>query len=507
MKIDTELLEDHQLKLTVEMEDEVLEGAKRKAAAKLAKRVKIPGFRPGKAPYNVIQRHVGDGAILEDAIDIVLEEEYPKILEEADVTPYGPGALENIASMEPPTFEFKVPLAPEVELGEYREIRVDFEEKEVTEKDIDDVIENLRDQQAVIEPADRPAEEGDMVYIVLNGEREEPNEEGETKLVDERRVPVVIEKKDADTKTEWPFPGFSRELIGLSAEDEKELEFTFPKDYELEDLQKQKATFSLTVEEVKGRTLPEIDEEFIKSLGEYEDLDALKKEVRESLEKRFEEEQNADFESKIIDQLVEDASFKFPPQMLEHEVNHFVQDLERSLPQQGLDMETYLKSRSMDAAALREELEPNAIERLNRSLALMEVGNLEGISVESAEIEGIAQERVNEIVQMLGEEQARQFTGGENLQGLVSQIMTEEITSRTLARLRAIAKGEDLDAIEEKSAEEEVTAEETESADELAATTEEASEESETAGEEQEPEPVQEEEVVEEQTESQEAEE
>ncbi|NOH13390.1 MAG: trigger factor [Chloroflexi bacterium] len=449
MKIDTELQEDHQLKLTVEMEADVLEGAKRKAAKKLAKRVKIPGFRPGKAPYNVIQRHIGDGAILEDAIDIVLEEEYPKILEEAEVTPYGPGALENIASMDPPTFEFKVPLAPEVELGEYREIRIDFEEKEVTDKDIQDVIENLRDQQAVIEPAERPAEEGDMVYIVLDGEREEANEEGETKLVDNRRVPVVVEKADADADKEWPYPGFSRELIGLSAEDEKELEFTFPKDYELEDLQNQKATFKLTVEEVKGRTLPEVDEEFIKSLGEYEDLVALQKDIRESLEKRFEEEQNANYESQIIDELVESASFKFPPQMLEHEVDHFVQDLERSLPQQGLDMETYLKSRSMDAEALREELQPNAVERLHRSLALMEVGNQEGISVESAEVEAIAQQRVNEIVQMLGDEQARQFTSGENLQGLVSQIMTEEITTRTLSRLRAIAKGEDPDAIEE----------------------------------------------------------
>ena len=138
MKIDTELREDHQVKINVEVETEALEGAKRRAAKQIAKRVKIPGFRPGKAPYNVIQKHVGDGAILEDALDILLDEIYPEIIEEADIKPYGPGSLENVASLDPPTLEFTVPLAPEVDLGDYREIRIDYKLNEVSDDDVED---------------------------------------------------------------------------------------------------------------------------------------------------------------------------------------------------------------------------------------------------------------------------------------------------------------------------------------------------------------------------------
>ena len=124
MKIEKELLEDHQIQLNVEIDADPFEKAKRQAARKIARKVRIPGFRPGKAPYNIIIRHLGEGAIVEDALDILVEDIYPKILDEAEVKPYGPGNLENIESLDPPTFKFVVPLAPEIEVvgrGSFKE--------------------------------------------------------------------------------------------------------------------------------------------------------------------------------------------------------------------------------------------------------------------------------------------------------------------------------------------------------------------------------------------------
>ena len=154
MKIDSMPLEDHEVKLTVEVDPESFESSKRRAARKLSKRAKIPGFRPGKAPYPVIVRHIGESVILEEAVEITIEDIYPKVIEETEIKPYGPGALEGIPEMDPPTFEFIVPLRATVDLGDYHSIRRPYELKKITDEDVEDVINNLREQQAVIEPVD-----------------------------------------------------------------------------------------------------------------------------------------------------------------------------------------------------------------------------------------------------------------------------------------------------------------------------------------------------------------
>ncbi len=452
MKIEKEFLDDHQVELKVELETETFESAKKRAAKRIAKKVKIAGFRPGKAPYSVVQRQVGDAAIVEDAIDIVLEEVYPKIIEEAEIEPYAAGSLKEIPTMDPPTFEFLVPLSPEVTLGEYKEISVEFVKKEVSDEDVDKVIDNLREQQAVIEPADRPAEEGDMVYIVLSGEREDPKEDEEKVIVEERRFPVVIEKEETDNATEWPFPGFSRKLLGQSAEDEKTVKHKFPKDYEYEELQGVKAVYSYKIEEVKARILPEFNDDFAKSVGEYETAEEMKEDALKNLEIRFEQDSKNEHESAIIDSVVEQSEIKFPPQMLNHEIDHFIQDLEGRLSQQGLTMELYLQSRDMDMEGMREEVKPSAEERMKRGIVLMEVANKEEITVTPEQIEEKTQATIQQLAAVYPEDQVKKITSGEALQGLVSRIVSDEITERTLERLSRIAQGLPIeDEVEEEA--------------------------------------------------------
>ncbi len=189
-----------------------MEEMKRRAANKLSRRVKIPGFRPGKAPYPVILRTVGEAAIVEEALELLVEDIYPKVIKEAKIEPYGPGKLENVASMEPVTLEFVVPLDAKVTLGDYRSMRKPYEPKPVTDQDVDDAIKELQERQALVEPVERPAQEGDVVTVRLSGERKD-DEENKV-LLSERSVPVIIRSADKD---EWLFDGFSKNFIGLLA--------------------------------------------------------------------------------------------------------------------------------------------------------------------------------------------------------------------------------------------------------------------------------------------------
>lgn len=444
LKIDTEIRDDHQVKLTVEVEPDVLASAKRRAARQIAKRVKIPGFRPGKAPYNVVVKQVGEAAVLDDALDILLDDVYPQVIEEAEINPYGPGSLENIVSMEPPQFEFMVPLAPEIDLGDYRALRAPYEPSQVTEKDVESFLGRLQDQQAVNEPAERPAQEGDIVYLALSAERAKADEGEDATLIEERRLPVIIEGEDVDDSDEWPYPGFSRQLTGLAAGDEKSTTYAYPEDSEFERLRGTEAKFQVKVEEVKAHILPELDDAFAQSVGDYETIDELRAKVKESLEQQAAAEYDAEYASQVIEQIIEQATLKYPPQLLKREIDDFVAQMERRLAGQGLDIDTYLKSRELDMEAWREEIKPSAEQRVQRSLVIMEVAKLEGIKVTSEEVQHLTQHRVDELNQMLPPEQVQKLLQGDAMQGLVSQVVSDEITGRTLERLRMIGKGEPL---------------------------------------------------------------
>jgi trigger factor len=442
LKIETQPLEDHQVKLTVEVEPESFEQAKRRAARQIAKRTKIPGFRPGKAPYKIVQRFVGDEVILDEGLDILVREIYPKIIEEAGIEPYGPGKLENLANMEPLTLEFTVPLMAEVQLGDYRSIRFPYELKEVTEKEVDEVLDNLRQRQAIEEPVDRPAQEGDHVYLRLSGHRAEADPEIDPVLVKERPFSVIIEKEGENLSNEWPYPGFSRDLIGLSAGDERTLPHTFAEDSNFESLRGVSGEFKITVDQVKSVELPEPSDEFAQSVGEYETIEALRKEIRESLEGQASETYNSDYDDQVIAEVIEQSQIKYPPQMLENEINEVIHQLEHRLQAQNLDLDTYLKTRGIALDELRAEAGPVAESRLKRSLVLLEISQEEGIEIEKEELQSETERTLEAMTRFMSETEMRKVASQDLIPNLVGNILADLRINRTLERLRGIAKGE-----------------------------------------------------------------
>lgn len=442
LKIETQATEDHQIKLKVELDPQPLEDAKRRAARKIAQRTKIPGFRPGKAPYPVIERFVGESAILEDALDLLVQDVYPKVVEEAGIKPYGPGTLENIISMEPPVFEFVIPLEAEVELGDYRSLRMPYNPQEVTEERVTAVLDDLRERQAVLEPVDRPALEGDQVQIRLSARHVSVEEGADDTLIKERTMPVVIEPERSETVEEWPYPGFSRQLIGLNSGEEKTLLYAFPDDSVYESLRGKEAEFHFVVEDVKSRLLPELDDEFAKSQGDYENLQDLSKKIRIQLEQDAMREFESGYEEKIVDSLVEDATIKFPPQMLENEADMVIHQLEDRLAQQRLDLDTYLKARQMDKEGLQQEVLPVAESRLKRSLVIYQVAEEENIQVGDEEVQAEALRTLDQLTRNLPPEEIRKLSTNELIPGMVSKVAADMVLHKTMGRLIAIAKGE-----------------------------------------------------------------
>ena len=450
MNIETTINESHQAEILVEIEIDRLEQEKRRAARKLASKVRIPGFRPGKAPYNIIARHLGEGQILNDALEGLVDAIYPEIIEEANINPYGPGSLDELKLEEdPPTANFIVPLAPEVELGEYKDLREAYEPPEIGDDEINEFMEEMRGMRADLEPEERAAAAGDMVRVQINATLEDDEEA----LINDQTYPVVIDEESDDVSEEWPYPGFSRELVGLEKEAKKTTTYQFPDDYDSEQLQGKTAEFEIEVLEVSSRTLPELNDEFAKSLGTYETLDEYRKDVKEHLESTRVRQYDADYEDGLLKSLIDDSSFKYPPEAVRDEVEVLKEQLESRLGQQGLDLDTYKKSRDLDDAGLQEELEPTAESRIQRSMVLLEIAKAENFELDQERIQGEVSATLEMMSANLTKREAQRQINQNVVSGLTTQAVNNALVEETLQYLRSLASGE-LEAAQAAEAEE-----------------------------------------------------
>ncbi len=445
MKIDKKAIEDHQMQLTVEVEVEQFNGFKRRAARQIAKRGKIPGFRPGKAPYDVIVRNYGEATIIEQAIDMLVDDIYPKVLEEAEVKPAAAGSLENIEELDPPKLVFKVPMAPEVDLGNYRAVRLPYKWKKPGKKELDKAMDELRQMYSTTETVERAVEMGDFVLIDVKGNlKESKGDEDHAEALSREGFAVHI--KDESNLDEWPFGGFSKELIGMKPEETKTIRHKFSKDESNETLAGETVNFEVTVNNVRSVSLPELDDDFAKMLGQHETLDELKEAVKADLDARSEAEYDDEYFVKLIDKIKENATIKYPPQVVDHETEHVLEDLSNRLSQQGLDLETYFKiQNTTQEEFLEQEARPVAIKRLERSLIMDEIARKEEIELDQGDLQSEYGQTLNEL-QYQGLD-LNQVKGGKRGQqqfaeAVAMQSASRVITRLTLMRLKAIATGE-----------------------------------------------------------------
>ena len=448
MNIQTELRDDHQARLTVEFDQETFEGYKRKAARKIASEAKIPGFRPGKAPYDVIRRMYGDGAIDQEAVELLIDALYPKILEEAKIEPGAPGALEDIASMDPLKLVFLIPLEPTVNLGEYRAIRLPYEPETISDEAVEKVMTRLHHNSGTAEPVERSAENGDLVAIVVDAHLTKPDEGQDEKIITGEHAELLV----GDTEEQWPVPGFSNNLIGLAANDEKTITIIFPEDEENEALRGKDAEFHVKVESVKKMTLPEINDEWAQSMGEFQTVQDLRDDIRHRLEDMRVNEYNNEYFDKLLGLIAAGAEIKYPPQILDDEIEHMLGHLEHDLEHQHMDLDTYFKLMNTDRETfVTNEVRPTAIERIERNLVIQELGRAESITIQDGDMNEVTQEAISELQYIPGIESMRKISN-DLRQQITMNAMSRVLQRRILQRIKAIATDE-LEKAEEPVAE------------------------------------------------------
>ncbi|MDO9085740.1 MAG: trigger factor [Anaerolineaceae bacterium] len=435
MKIETIPQEDHQVKIEAEFEDELFESFKRRAARKIAKQAKIPGFRPGKAPYDVVLRMYGEGVINEEAVELLIDEQYAKVLDEATIEPSGPGALKEIVSMEPLKLSFMVPLKPEIVLGDYKEIQLEYTPEAVSEDEITEFLARLQKNYATAEPVDRAIEKGDLVYFKLKGLANE-----ETIL---EELPVQFVVGDDQQKDNWPFENFSNELIGLKESEDKEIEHTFGEENEDDRFKGKTIKFVVNVQSVKTLSLPELNDDFAKLLGQFEDYAALEKAVRDQQESNKKQEYDEKYFSELISKYAEQATVKFPPFMVDEEIEQMFKSLERDLKQQNLDVETYLKLLKKEKEEyIEENVRPAAINRVKNSLIIEKFAQEEKVEVPKKDIDGIINDTVQMLHNMPDQKGKKAKVTNEMVNNVAYNAISRLYNQRTLEKMKALATGE-----------------------------------------------------------------
>ncbi|MDY6846623.1 MAG: trigger factor [Chloroflexota bacterium] len=444
MKIEKTIQEDRQAKLVVQYTQPEFDRFKRRAAKRISKNSKIPGFRPGKAPYNVIVNYYGKEAVIQEAIDILLDEDYVKMLDEAEIKPYDSGSLEGIENYDPPKLVFMIPLEPEIDLGDYREIRKPFELEEFDTTQVDAFIDKIRRNVATIVPSDYPAREEDLVYFNLSGEFLNPEEGVEAVITDKTPQQVVIAAEGEETEDEWPYPGFSRELIGVEAGDTLELQHQYPEDFDDEEFQGKTAVFTVEVQSVKELDLPELDQDFLQILGDYETPEELRNSVEEHLRTVHEELYTQEYIDDILEQITENTKISYPPQMLEHQQEHVLEDIKSRLKEQDMDYETYLELRGIDEETLiRDEIKPTAKLMLERSLVIDALIKAEGLMLDQELLKRNISDVVTELFDSGNpEEMEKQLVKDDFSNAISVESINRTMNAQIQERLKLIATGQ-----------------------------------------------------------------
>jgi trigger factor len=427
LKVTTEDLGDRQVLLTIEVDEERIEKALRSTARRVSKQYSIPGFRRGRAPYHVILRRFGREALLKDALDDLGQDVIQDAMEGEDLELYGPGHLEDM-QLDPLIFKVRVPLKPSVDLGDYRELRVEPPPVSVDEKDIEAELERLRQDNVVLEPGgDRSAQMGDMVTLDVKADVEEKA------YLDHEDHNVVLDAGDDSFA-----PGFSEQIVGMAAGEEKTFTLTLPDGEESDaDVAGKEALFAVTLHDVRGRILPDLDDDLARTVGDFDTLEELRQDIRSRFEESEQRQADQAYTEEVLEALVASADIQYPPDMVEDQIDNNIKGIERQFESQGLSTDDFFKLSGQTEEAFRESLRPRAERSIRRGLVLGELARRENLDVEDEEIHGrIALmsaswgERAAEAHQMLSTPEA------------VRSVSSDLLADKAVQRLVAIAKGQ-----------------------------------------------------------------
>lgn len=379
MSLQVEKLENNMAKLTIEVPAEELEKAIEGAYRKNRGRISIPGFRKGKAPRKMIEQMYGREVFYEDAANALIPDAYEKAYDECGEEIVSSPQIDvvQLEAGKPFIFTAEVALKPEVTLGQYKGVKVDKADLEVTEEEVTAEIDKERDKNSrTVDVTDRAVKDGDIATIDFEGFMDGVAFEG-GKGSD---YPLTIGSHAF-------IPGFEEELIGAQIGVETEVNVTFPEDYQAEELAGKPAVFKCTVKRLQEKQLPELDEDFVGEVSEESDtVEEYREEIRKKLEKRKTDEAKAVKEDAVVDAIIADAKMDIPEAMIETQQRQMVQDYAQRMQSQGISMEQYMQFTGMTGDMLLEQVKPQVMKKIQSRLVLEAVAAAEGIQVTEEEI-------------------------------------------------------------------------------------------------------------------------
>ena len=365
--------------LEVEVPAEKLSRAVDEAVRGLGRRTRVAGFRPGKAPRPVLERVLGPGAVLDEAVDRLVQSAYRDALIEQSILPLTNADVEIVQAEEgkPLIFKATVQIRPEVTLGDYRNFNFRPEIETIDDAKVDKVVDELRDQNASLSAVeDRPARKGDYAVIKYDGTREGTPFEGGSA----ERMPLIIGEDRL-------VPGFEDNLVGLSVGESKGFDVTFPDDYGEESLAGKEAHFEVELRELREKILPEADDEFARAMGDFADLATLRREIRARLERNALDKARHQFADRIIEYAVANATLELPDVLIDQEVEVMHDEFRSSLARQGISEEAYLKVTSKTDADIHADFRPDAERRVKVLLVLSKIAEAENVSISDTDVD------------------------------------------------------------------------------------------------------------------------
>ncbi|HHV95130.1 MAG TPA: trigger factor [Clostridiaceae bacterium] len=379
MKVSVEKKEKNTVKLQFEVDASKFEEGMEKAYRKNAKKFNVPGFRKGKAPRKIVERYYGEEVLYEDAFTYVYDEVYEKAIKENNIQPVDRPSIDivQIGSGKDLIFTAEVTVKPEVELGQYKGIEVEKKEVVITDEDVENELKEIAERNSrFVTVEDRPVQEGDMVIINFKGYIDgEPFEGGEG-----NNYPLVIGSGQF-------IKGFEEQLIGVEKNKEVDVNVTFPDDYGNKEVAGKSAVFKVTVNEIKKKELPVIDDEFAQDVSEFDTLEEYKADLRKKLIEREEHRNRHELEDKLIETVVENAKIDIPEVMIDTRINEILYEFDLSLRYRGMDLEKYLKAINQSLDEFKKQFTERAEREVRTQLVFEKIMEVEGIDAEESEIE------------------------------------------------------------------------------------------------------------------------
>ena len=396
--------ENNIAKFTMDFTAEEFENAVIKAYQASKDQFKIDGFRKGKVPRSIIERHYGEGVFYEDAINELFKEHYSNVIKELDleVVDMPKADFSELGKGKPVTITMEVQLYPEVEVKDYMGVEIEEREANVTEDDVDVQMEMLQKRNSRLVVCDRPVEEGDTVILDYAGFADGNQFEGGT-----------AENQQLVIGSGQFIPGFEEQLIGAKAGDKVDVNVTFPEEYHAPDLAGKDAVFHCTLHEVKVEELPELDDEFVKDVSEFDTMEELRKDTFDRLLESKELMIKNESKDALVEKISEANKVEVPKQMVEDEIDRMIKDLQQQLMYQGMGIDMYMQFLGKDEKGFRDDIREEAEKRVASRVVLRSIAAKEGLEVSDEDLEKEFA-RMGELYQM-SLDQVKDIFAGDNL--------------------------------------------------------------------------------------------